>query len=378
MRHHSFTLHAASIWSLALVALSQPPSATFPVTPGATLVIAVSNAPTTTAAANAAPTAQGDYEIVVTLGAADARGVKQMAFLDAVDQAGVRRQVIIPRAVSGADLDTSRQQVIGFRSSDAETLRGTTALGPSRLVSRELATSGRSVFAFRNFSDGPVISGTLVRDATPVSFPVLMNGERVMLQAMRTTGMMSAGGATRPFEHIILDHPQHPISLRMAYGPRGGTFPFTADFSRDVVRIDMPVGIPAGADRPLAAALAKNCRVEVPGIYFDFDQATLKAPSKPALEQIASLVREAPSRHVSIEGHTDSIGGAAYNDALSARRAAAVQAALVRDYGLRDANITTQGHGARQPLETNATPAGRARNRRVELVLDCAQRPRDH
>jgi outer membrane protein OmpA-like peptidoglycan-associated protein len=373
MRRIGFSLHAVSIWSLAFVALSQPAATSFPVTPGATLVIAVSNAPTASTAANAPATAQGDYEIVVTLGDATAQGVSQVAFLDAVDQAGVRRQVMIPRRVLGKDLDTSRLQVIGFRSSDSLSFGGTTALGPSRLVSRELTTAGRSMFAFRNFSDGPIISGTLVRDAKPVSFPVLLNGERIVLQAMRTTGMMSAGGATRPFEHIILDHPQHPISLRMAYGPRGGSFPFTADFAREVVRIDLP----AGAERPMAAALAKNCRVEVPGIYFDFDQATIKPPSKPALDQIAAVIRAAPSRHVSIEGHTDSIGGAAYNDGLSTRRAAAVKAALARDYALRDANLSTLGHGARQPLETNTTLAGRARNRRVELVLDCAQRPRD-
>jgi outer membrane protein OmpA-like peptidoglycan-associated protein len=178
---------------------------------------------------------------------------------------------------------------------------------------------------------------------------------------------MALGSTTRPFEHVILAQPQYPISLRIAYGPRGGGFPFKADFAREIVRIDFPVE----QGPSLAEALAKNCRVEVPGIYFDFNEATLKPQSKRALQEIAAALSKQPQRHVSIEGHTDNIGSAQYNDDLSARRAATVKAALVGDFKVDAATIATRGFGLRRPVETNETLAGRARNRRVELVRDC-------
>jgi len=57
----------------------------------------------------------------------------------------------------------------------------------------------------------------------------------------------------------------------------------------------------------------------VPGIYFDFNEATLKPPSKRALEDIAAVLRDQPQWKLTIEGHTDSVGGARHNANLSAR-----------------------------------------------------------
>jgi outer membrane protein OmpA-like peptidoglycan-associated protein len=182
-----------------------------------------------------------------------------------------------------------------------------------------------------------------------------------VLDAIHATGMMSLGSAKRPFETVILDHPRYPISLRVAYGPRDGGFPFKPDFSRDVVRIDTP------AATPIRETLSRECRVELRGIYFDFNQATIKPQSGPALQEIADALRSS-DRPFAIEGHTDNIGSAQYNDDLSARRAAAVKAALVRDHGIAAARLSTIGYGERRPVETNETLAGRARNRRVELA----------
>ena len=74
---------------------------------------------------------------------------------------------------------------------------------------------------------------------------------------------------------------------------------------------------------------------------------------------------------ISIEGHTDSVGTEPYNMDLSARRAAAVREALVRAHGIASGRIRTAGFGESRPREPNATPEGRARNRRVELVRPC-------
>ena len=339
-----------------------------PIAPGVTFVMAVSNGASPPKTSTLDHLAQGDYETVVTITAVNDEGISQNAFIDGVDESGIHQQTTIPRKVLRADLANSHLQIFGFYSTDPLVVTGTTALGPSLAVMRDLLEKGRAAYSFRNFSTLPTISGTLVRgEAVNVKFPVLVNGQRVELNAIHATGQMTSEGTTRPFEQFILAQPQYPISLRIAYGPRDGHFPFKPDFVREIVRIDFP----AQQASALAAALAKNCRVEVPGIYFDFNEATLKAQSKRALQDIAAVLSQQPKRHVSIEGHTDNIGSAQYNDDLSARRAATVKAALVEDFKIDPATISTKGFGLRRPVESNETLAGRARNRRVELVREC-------
>ena len=162
------------------------------------------------------------------------------------------------------------------------------------------------------------------------------------------------------------------LSLPMGTGGQVDTLALALimqpDFARDIVRIDFPQEQPA-----LVSALKKDCRVEVPGIYFDFDRDTLKPQSERALREMAAALQAMPRQAFRVEGHTDNIGGDRHNDDLSARRAAAVKAALVRDFGVDGSRLSTAGFGARRPVETNATLVGRARNRRVELV--CAGKP---
>jgi outer membrane protein OmpA-like peptidoglycan-associated protein len=74
---------------------------------------------------------------------------------------------------------------------------------------------------------------------------------------------------------------------------------------------------------------------------------------------------------VTIEGHTDSIGGPRYNQDLSERRAAALKGELVGRHKVAPVRLGTRGFGASRPLEPNTTLEGRARNRRVELVRPC-------
>jgi OOP family OmpA-OmpF porin len=133
--------------------------------------------------------------------------------------------------------------------------------------------------------------------------------------------------------------------------------------SRRLVRIDFPE-----KQSVLAQTLEKECRVEVPGIYFDFNRATIKPESEPALKEMAAALLAQPRRAIRIEGHTDNIGSDSYNDDLSLRRANAVKETLVRDFGVNESMLSTIGYGERRPLESNDTLAGRARNRRVELV----------
>lgn len=117
----------------------------------------------------------------------------------------------------------------------------------------------------------------------------------------------------------------------------------------------------------LADALAKSCHVALEGIYFDFNKATLKLESDPALEKVAALLKSNPVLALEVQGHTDNIGTAAYNQKLSEARAASVKAWLVA-HGTASARLTSHGYGFTQPVASNDTEAGRANNRRVEIA----------
>ena len=120
-----------------------------------------------------------------------------------------------------------------------------------------------------------------------------------------------------------------------------------------------------------ASAMQKSLnatgRVNLYGIYFDTDKDTVKPESKPTLDEIAKLLRDNPKLRLEVVGHTDSTGNAAHNKDLSNRRAASVIRALTQA-GIDDKRFTSRGAGASEPVAGNDNEAGRARNRRVELV----------
>jgi outer membrane protein OmpA-like peptidoglycan-associated protein len=115
-------------------------------------------------------------------------------------------------------------------------------------------------------------------------------------------------------------------------------------------------------------ALATRGRWSTQGILFATGKAELRPESRPVLKEIAAALKAHTDLKVLIEGHTDNVGGAAANLALSDARAAAVKAALVTDFGIPAEQITTKGLGDTKPAAPNTTAEGRAQNRRVEVV----------
>jgi outer membrane protein OmpA-like peptidoglycan-associated protein len=108
---------------------------------------------------------------------------------------------------------------------------------------------------------------------------------------------------------------------------------------------------------------------EIPGPNFDFDKSTLTPAGQAKVADAARTLKDNPTIHVEVGGHTDSIGGDAYNQRLSERRARTVADELTRD-GVSASRMTVRGYGERKPVADNGTDAGRARNRRVEIVVD--------
>ena len=103
-------------------------------------------------------------------------------------------------------------------------------------------------------------------------------------------------------------------------------------------------------------------------VVFDPGKASLQPSAMTAIDRLAQLLGVYPERSVRIEGHTDSVGDAAANQALSERRAAAVRDALVAR-GVEAARIESVGYGATRPIADNRTEGGRQKNRRIEIVL---------
>jgi outer membrane protein OmpA-like peptidoglycan-associated protein len=134
------------------------------------------------------------------------------------------------------------------------------------------------------------------------------------------------------------------------------------------IRIDLPT-----KDAAIERELATACRAELPGIYFAFNSAALDPASEPALSEMSKLLAKHTDWTLAIEGHTDNIGGNAFNQTLSTQRADAVRSALVTRYHIAAARLRSAGFGATRPREPNTTIEGRARNRRVELVRPCAK-----
>jgi len=124
--------------------------------------------------------------------------------------------------------------------------------------------------------------------------------------------------------------------------------------------------------RPGAVVDLDGCEVEaviaLDGVNFDFDKSTLRPEAISILNQAAALLDKHERVVVEVAGHTDSVGSEAYNQALSMRRADAVKDYLVSK-GVKASRLTAKGYGESQPVASNDTDAGRAENRRVELIV---------
>ena len=137
-------------------------------------------------------------------------------------------------------------------------------------------------------------------------------------------------------------------------------------WSADSPRMISDVRIMAGGRR-LYDALAADGRVATQGILFDIGSDRIRPESTPTLKEITDMLKAHADLKLTIEGHTDNVGNAASNQALSEKRAAAVVAHLVQQ-GIDASRLEAKGFGDTKPVASNDTSEGRQQNRRVELV----------
>ena len=142
---------------------------------------------------------------------------------------------------------------------------------------------------------------------------------------------------------------------------------FDLNAEEDVPILIGNLSINAGG-RALYDALLADGRFATQGILFDTGSDRIRPESTPTLKEIGETMRAHPDLRLRIEGHTDNVGNAAFNQTLSEKRAAAVKAFLEKEYGVASDRLEAQGFGDTRPVVSNDTLEGRQGNRRVELV----------
>ncbi len=107
---------------------------------------------------------------------------------------------------------------------------------------------------------------------------------------------------------------------------------------------------------------------EIGGVQFATGAATMNAAARESLSRFSGIIASYPTLRLNVEGHTDNTGSLATNNELSYRRAITVRDYLIGT-GIAASSIDVAGLGPSQPIADNSTDAGRARNRRVEIVI---------
>jgi outer membrane protein OmpA-like peptidoglycan-associated protein len=289
------------------------------------------------------------------------------------------RFVVHTRTLCAVDLADSSVYQTGLGDNWPEIFPGTTQFSLSSATLHLLRTTGEAPLDYMQYDwmSPPGVwvpipySGTLRRvEPADVPYPMIVDGQSVTLATLHAKGILEFTGAESLREQIaperikqtaefyVLDDESKPISLQFKFGPL---------FQVQVVSIAYPKQAPQNA---LEHQLLEAKHAVVYGIYFDFNSDHVRAESQPVLKEIADAMTHNPAWKLSIDGHTDNIGGDAKNLDLSRRRSEAVQRALVEQYHLPIGRMTTSGYGASRPVDSNDTLAGRARNRRVELTRE--------
>lgn len=358
-------------------ALAQAPAGLVPMRTGTAIVQTLS-------------TATAERESVHLVTAAADSGLHFEWRLEEVHDDGSTQSAVFRYFEARADVDTAGRLRFFHDPNAPEAHPGYTMHALSRAIYREVRagrTDSMQIMALEVAPGASVLQSLGMGGARPtpvrwrgiialaspgtVPFPVLLNGRRVRLPALHLRGDLTARQGRWQPELWVLADSTYPLILKWirSHHETGNVLQTT--------RIDLPAkgagtkgSLPGGG--ALEGELIASCRVELPGIYFAFNSAYLAPESDSAIAEIAGILTRHPGWTATLEGHTDSIGSAAANKALSERRVTAVRARLVDQYKVNIARLRVAGYGAARPREANTTIEGRARNRRVELVRDCA------
>lgn len=180
------------------------------------------------------------------------------------------------------------------------------------------------------------------------------------------------------FRYALLDNPATGSTVAVAAWRPGilSAYCDEAEYQKRtsimVVKVDPKAreqAMEALSASEMGKSLDASGKVAVYGILFDTAKADIKPESRASLEQIGTLLKQQTRLKLHVVGHTDNAGTLNGNIDLSKRRAEAVVAALAGTYGIARDRLTANGVASLAPVASNGDEAGKAKNRRVELVL---------
>ncbi|MFN8573034.1 MAG: OmpA family protein [Gemmatimonadaceae bacterium] len=315
----------------------------------------------------------GDRENTVEVQDVSAAGATYAWRYRELSAGGQTDTVTYRRFVSAADLAGAPRMNAVFRSDGIQEVPGYTAFTLSRGLLRRVQTEGPTTFTLVALDEAkggnagggafatsqvPYRGALSLVSRTPEPLSLLVNGKRTAVPTLHLTAKVAYQERKADFDVWVLADSVHPLIVKTNLGPRQFL----------MIRVDLP------GDGAVESELASSCRAELPGIYFAFASAELQPASDASLGQVGALLKRHAEWSLVVEGHTDSIGDASSNRALSMRRAEAVRTALIERYAVPATRLRALGFGDTHPREPNATIEGRARNRRVELTRACPGR----
>ncbi|HEY6484116.1 MAG TPA: OmpA family protein [Steroidobacteraceae bacterium] len=191
---------------------------------------------------------------------------------------------------------------------------------------------------------------------------------------LATVGFQFAFGGSATATPAPQPPPPPPLAVQPAPMPAAAPQP-PPDSDHDGVpdSIDQCPNTPPGVQVDAVGCPLKGS-ITLEGVTFELNSAQLTADSHAPLDTMAAGLKKHARVRIEIQGHTDSTGTAAYNLKLSQRRADAVRTYLVSE-GVNPDQLVTKGYGQQQPVASNTTAAGRAKNRRV--VIEVLSNPGD-
>jgi outer membrane protein OmpA-like peptidoglycan-associated protein len=286
-----------------------------------------------------------------------------------------------PQPLTNQNCNSDYQAASGYMTANFKKMprlmHDVTRFRLSNKAFQEIKSSGQTNLQYVDYEDVPngirlTHEGGMLTRVEPqdVQYPMIVNDQRVdvpVIHLMAPMAVLDEGlhpATPSVGEIFVLDDAADPLVLNFRLeNPRY----HNGNFRVEIIKINFPVAKP---ENVLEKQLIQEKRAVTYGIYFDFNEETLKPESEPVLKEIAQAMTDNPDWKLTVEGHTDNIGGDTYNLDLSKRRAASVKQALVSQYNIAPDRLLTGGYGASRPVETNDTLEGRARNRRVELVRE--------
>ena len=187
-----------------------------------------------------------------------------------------------------------------------------------------------------------------------------------------TYSSLSTAGSTVYYPRIIQPSVPHSQTVALENADRIARFQMLASTGGDAPSQVDELYAPPGTDPQTAGVVPVVHVVFDEGVFFDSGSDVPRPEALPVLDKIAEDMRsDVPGAQVTVLGHTDAVGGDAYNMDLSERRALHVLRDLMAR-GVNPGQLSTVAIGKRQPIAPNDTPEGRAQNRRVEFLISAS------